>query len=137
MPGGVFKFMTILFQKMDLVSHSGLYLDFKIDCDALRTQDWDCLSYLVSQRFKFQYVHGIPGGGINFERSLRQYRSRDGLYLIADDVLTTGKTMEEHRNFMMKWLEITTNDIVGIVVFSRIETPEWIRPIFKLWEREL
>ena len=31
-----------LFQKVDFISHAGLPLKWKIECDAIKPQEWDC-----------------------------------------------------------------------------------------------
>ena len=48
--------------------------------------------------------------------------------IICDDVLTTGKSMEEVKRGIM-W----NGPIYGVVLFSRIpHTPMWIKPIFQM-----
>ena len=42
-----------LFQCKKFTSHSGLKLDFKIDCDYLSDDDIECIAKLIARRTKF------------------------------------------------------------------------------------
>lgn len=53
-----------LFDPRPFVSHSGLRLPWKIDCDALSDEDLSALARLVARRIRFGAVIGIPRGGI-------------------------------------------------------------------------
>lgn len=108
-----------LFKYGAFTSHSGLHLPDKIDCDALTKADWDTLAAWVARRVGFGKVVGIETGGNKFAEALQQHCSPFGPVLIVDDVLTTGKSMEEAR--------AQYPDAVGAVVFSRTKNiPEWI-----------
>ncbi len=97
---------------------------WKIECDALTDADWDCLAYMVSERMAFSAVEGVPTGGLRFARALEKHAGKGGPLLIADDVLTTGGSMEEHR---------AGREAQGVVAFSRCEeVPRWIVPLFQL-----
>lgn len=120
----------VLFEKKSFVMHSGEKSDFKIECDALTSEDIDTLAYLISKRFEFNGVYGIPTGGIKIAKALKKYVNKTAMdYLIVDDVLTTGTSMKEARNNL-----IHHEPIIGVVLFSRSEhlIPEWIRPIFNM-----
>ena len=117
--------MDNLFVKKEFISHSGKKLDFKIECDALTYKDIETLAYIISKRFIFSEVFGVPNGGIRIANALKKYRSEDNPYLIVDDVLTTGKSMEDYRRLIMR-------DTIGVVLFSRGKCPSWITPIFKM-----
>jgi hypothetical protein len=121
--------MAQLFVNDPFVSHSGLALPFKIDCDALSREDLATLAGIVSGRLRFRHVHGVPRGGLRFAAALAPYITEDGASLIVDDVLTTGASMEAAR-VDLSWC----NEIVGIVIFARGPCPSWVTPIFSLCE---
>jgi hypothetical protein len=117
-----------LFVNESIVSHVGLNLPFKIECDALGDEDIRTIADIVTRRFIFGKVHGIPRGGIRLAEALRRFRSPDSkTTLIVDDVLTTAMSMEEARR------EIGPNSI-GVVIFARGKCPAWIYPVFQLGE---
>jgi hypoxanthine phosphoribosyltransferase len=118
-----------LFEKKKWTMHSGDTSDFKIECDALTSDDWDTIAYLIAKHFSFSNVVGIPRGGIALERSLKKYKKSLGPLLIVDDVLTTGTSMEEMKD---TYLERYNNNIIGVVVFARGKCPNWITPIFSM-----
>ena len=96
--------MTNLFAYGDFISHAGKPLKWKIECDALTTNDWDCLAHMVMERQKtpFSTVVGIPRGGVPFANALSKYATGDESHqpMIVDDIFTTGKSfidyMKEH-----------------------------------------
>ena len=130
------KMRTTLFEKKNFIMHSGEKSNFKIECDALTDGDIETLAYLISKRFKFAGVYGIPTGGLRLAKVLNKYIDEFGdYYLIVDDVLTTGTSMEEARKKLMRH-----EPIIGVVLFSRSKSPikKWIRPMFnmsKWWQR--
>ena len=86
-----------LFIKEDFISHAGLPLTWKVECDALTEKDYEALAKIVSEKLTFCDVKGIPRGGIPFEKALKKYctyNESDPL-LICDDVYTTGTSMRE------------------------------------------
>lgn len=118
-----------LFGLTNFASHSGIPLKWKIDCDALTDEDIETLAFIISEQFKFRSVYGVPTGGTRLAKALEKYCSKEALSsLLIDDVLTTGKTMEEAR----KSLNATYTHCV--VIFARGECPEWVTPIFTLTE---
>ena len=113
-----------MFEKKDFISHAGLFLRWKIDCDTLTKEDYECLAYIIGEKFLFSSVYGVPRGGIKFAEALKPYCSEFGPRLVVDDVLTTGTSMIEAKE--------NENDI-GIVIFSRAGVvPYWITPIFRM-----
>ena len=36
-----------LFTSGDFISHAGLPLKWKIECDAIRPEEWDCLAQMI------------------------------------------------------------------------------------------
>lgn len=122
-----------LFEKVNFTSHSGKQLDWKIECDALTDEDWECIAYIISKRFKFGRIRGIPNGGLKLASALEKYCDEIAcktVILIVDDVLTTGSSMEEVRNEEIKNIK-GVRIIEGIVLFARGKCPDWITPIFQ------
>lgn len=119
----------MLFKSGNFTSHSGLELSWKIDCDALTDDDLATLAIVVSQTLAFKDVHGVPTGGLRFAEALRRYIKDDDRLptLIVDDVLTTGKSMED-----MKKSLGCAGEICGVVIFARpgAKVPPWIEPLF-------
>lgn len=115
-----------LFVKQDWVMHSGGTAHYKIDCDALTDNDVKTIAFIISQKGKFSEVYGVPRGGTRLQHALEKYRTPGGIRLIVDDVLTTGRSMEEARQ-TKDW-----PDAVGVVIFARNMCPDWIKPIFQM-----
>ena len=111
----------MLFEYGSFVLHSGSTTTWRINCDILTEQDWDCIANIVMEQVPyFGEVEGVPTGGLHFAQALRPYIS-EGPLLIVDDVLTTGKSMEQHRG---------QRDAIGVVLFARGLTPSWVTTIF-------
>lgn len=118
--------MGNLFQLGNFKSHSGESLPWKIDCDGLTEKDWGCLAQMIFDRVeRFSEVEGVPKGGLALASVLHLYRYVPGGLLIVDDVLTTGGSMEQHRN---------GRDAIGAVVFARGPCPSWVTPLFQMGE---
>ena len=112
-------------------SHSGLELDFKIDCDYLTDSDIECIAKLIAKRTAFGHVYGIPRGGMRLEKALKPYHNDNvSTVLVVDDVLTTGQSMEGIRVFF----EEHGFDVIGWVIFARKTPPEWVNAVFTLNE---
>ena len=91
--------MIDLFQKIDFKSHSGLDLSWKIEMDALSDNEWKCIAHMIMGLSQpFQAVIGIPRGGLKLGGYLHEYSTQNPAdpYLIVDDVMTTGGSMEEY-----------------------------------------
>jgi orotate phosphoribosyltransferase len=120
-----------LFVKQNIKLHSGEQSDFKIECDALTNEDWECLAFLISKKCKFQYVVGVPNGGNVLADKLQEYAVNSNArlpLLIVDDVLTTGNSMEDFK-FEMQSMH---RYIIGFVIFSRGKLPNWINALFQM-----
>lgn len=121
-----------LFQQGDFHLHSGMNTKWKVDCDYLISDDWNTLTDIAVeklQKVSFIAVHGIPSGGILLANRLSYhitYNSNHTL-LIVDDVLTTGKSMEEARE---RWI-FKYQKIIGLVVFARGPCPDWVTSIWQ------
>ena len=115
-----------LFEKRRWIMHSGGQAEFKIECDSLTDEDLETLAYIVAQKGKISKVHGVPRGGIRFQRALEKHIQPGGVSLIVDDVLTTGKSMTEAK------AKLGWSDAIGIVIFARGTCPNWIQPIFDM-----
>ena len=116
-----------LFQEGNFISHAGHELNWKIECDALTDEDWDCLARIIHERTRFGSVYGIPRGGVKLALALEKYITPGvPLRLVVDDVYTTGKSMRE----------VMTGNDLGFVVFARrrieFDPQKYIRAIFTM-----
>ena len=118
----------MLFRDGGFISHAGVPLSWKIECDELTDDDWACIAARVARVTRFNRVIGVPSGGLAFARALEPY-AKDDRYsptLIVDDVLTTGASMWKiHR-------ELGFSDTKGVVLFARGRCPDWVKPVFQL-----
>lgn len=113
-----------LFKVGEFTSAAGLRLPWKVDCDALTDEDWQGVAVMVSTRFTFGLVEGVPTGGNKFAKAMEQYiNGWSTELLIVDDVLTTGQSMERHR---------AGREAFGIVLFARGICPNWVLPVWSL-----
>jgi hypothetical protein len=96
--------MTNLFQhcpRNPFKRASGSMSDWKIECEALTANDWEALAVMaVALLPPFGRVAGVPRGGVPFADALRRYTDPNSwsVVLIAEDVVTTGASMERVRN---------------------------------------
>jgi orotate phosphoribosyltransferase len=113
-----------LFQTGNFILHSGEQSHFKIECDSLIYDDWETLARMISYKYAFSAVEGVPRGGIPLANALQKYCDHEYLYptLIVDDVLTSGNSMEQQRN--------GRNGVYGVVVFARGRCPSWVDAIW-------
>jgi hypothetical protein len=119
-----------LFKFGSFKSAGGLQLDWKIECDALTPEDWECLARIALPNIGlFSNVISPGGAGQKFADALDQFKSHEGgPLLIADDVWTTGKSVvglaERTVGLQGYWK--------GVVVFAR--TPPWpeVKALFNL-----
>ena len=89
-----------LFTSGDFTSHAGLPLKWKIECDAIRPEEWETLAQMIMEyeTMPFREVSGIPTGGMALASALDKYKSpnADDFVLVVDDVWTTGMSMKDH-----------------------------------------
>lgn len=118
----------IMFVDNTFISHSGLELKWKIECDHLTDEDLETLAKLIADKFKFRCVVSIPSGGDRFSLKLIKYTTLNlsDPILIVDDVLTTGKSMNKYKSFYRN------ENVIGVVIFARRKCPRWVFPIFTL-----
>ncbi len=122
--------MNNLFQHKKFTLHSGGVSNFKIECDAITEEDYKTLAKIISKKYKFKEVYGVPRGGVPFENALKEFKSNDNNnLLIFDDVLTTGNSMQEAK---IKFQDKQYDNVFGVVVFSRGDSPNWIKCVFQL-----
>jgi hypothetical protein len=119
------------------VSHSGIPLDYKIECEHFTDEDWECLARIIATKtgWVFGEVCGVPRGGTELARKLMPFRNAGSRnILIVDDVYTTGRSMEEaKRQLLSPPRSDGIRRAIGVVVFSRSQVvPNWIWPIFQL-----
>lgn len=132
-------------------SHSGFQLPFKIDCeDGLHDGDWEAIASIIAWKFAFRSVYGIPKGGVKLARALDKYVTPGYPVLIVDDVLTTGKSMEEARARLgfipaecskdcdtpdCPYIHLPIEQpVIGVVVFARGPCPNWVWPLLTVNE---
>ena len=86
-----------LFKKISFISHAGLPLNWKIECDALSEDDWKGIARMIMdyETRPFGSVEGIPRGGIPLANALQEYAT-EGRPMIVDDVYTTGASFNEY-----------------------------------------
>lgn len=129
-----------LFQLGEFILHSGQRSRIKINCDALTDEDWKTLAFMLAERLPaYGNVYGIPSGGIKLANALKEHAVHQVQIdqfprLIVDDVLTSGKSMEEWKAVMEAGDYSLKTPIIGAVVFSRTtKVPSWITPLFTIW----
>ena len=124
-----------LFQSQNFKSHSGLDLNWKIECDALSDPEWFTISKMIMERTPpFREAVGIPRGGVKLGDLLNEHATgneKDPI-CIVDDVLTTGKSM----NYFLNQYQRNRKPFmaIGWVVFARVQTPDWVRALFQMPE---
>ena len=122
---------THLFVEEDFTGHSGGQLHWKIEMDALDDAEWKCIARMIMEyeTRPFQAAIGIPRGGLALSSYLNEYSTQnpEDPYLIVDDVLTTGGSMDEFKEEHFK-----DKKVVGWVVFSRNRPPDWVNVLFQM-----
>ena len=123
-----------MFKFKPFKSHAGKSLCWKIEFDDLSQDDIDCLADVISTTHSYRNVEHPPTKSanlINLVGKLALHISLDGDYdyLIVDDVLTTGKSMED---IYIHLAENHGKRIKGVVIFARSDCPHWIEPVFQL-----
>ena len=123
-----------LFQKVDFKSHAGLDLSWKIEMDALSENEWKCIAHMITELSQpFRAAIGIPRGGLKLSGYLNEHgtQKESDPYLIVDDVMTTGGSME-----VFKKEHFNDKYVIGWVVFARSKVPIWCDALFRMPYRE-
>ena len=123
-----------LFVEEDFIGHSGGELHWKIECDAIFPNEWKCIARMIMEHEKrpFCAAIGIPRGGVELGRHLNEYATGNhdkDPYLICDDVLTTGGSMNEYKDkYFSKY------DCFGWVIWNRgkFENIDWVKSLFTM-----
>ena len=119
---------------MNFISHAGLPMTWKIECDAISPDEWNCLARMIRENEpqNWQKAVGIPRGGCPLGEALDEYStgvSTDPV-LIADDVYTTGMSQKVFKEEHYK--DIAT---IQWVVFSREPTVGKVKALFTMPNR--
>ncbi len=119
-----------LFQWGAFTSASGKPLQWKIECDALTDEDWQCIANIGMYVLPpFGGVAYVPTGGAKLARAFKPYcMLGTDRWLVVDDVWTTGKSMWDH----VETMNIT--DWVGFVAFSRGPMPNNVKCFMRTTE---
>ena len=125
---------THLFVEEDFTGHSGGQLHWKIEMDALDGAEWKCIARMIMEHETrpFQAAIGIPRGGLTLSSYLNEYSTQnpEDPYLIVDDVLTTGGSMNFFAEQYFRNRE--PNEYFGWVVFARKKPATWIKTLFQM-----
>lgn len=119
-----------LFQLRPLRLHAGAQSSWKIEADSLTQEDLECVAMLIGRTMTFGRVVGIPNGGLRLEKILHPFVQPVSDILIVDDVLTTGRSMEEMKEFLRR--AEPNVPVMGAVVFARGLIPDWVTAVFQL-----
>jgi orotate phosphoribosyltransferase-like protein len=120
-----------LFEVGDFISHAGLPLAWKIECDAIRPEWWNGLARMIMdyQTEPFSKVVGIPRGGLPLQSAMEKYVTPgDHPWLVVDDVYTTGTSFREFCT------DVKTMHAYKWVIFARKPIPEkdGVRALFTM-----
>jgi len=129
-----------LFQLKKTKLNSGKVSEFKIECDALTDEDWNCIAFLLSEKLpNFKRTIGVPKGGNILAEKMAEYATdKDSLpTLICDDVLTTGGSMRRFKTILETTesygdARYTGDKFIGAVAFLRGKCPQWITPLLRM-----
>lgn len=120
-----------LFQTGQWTLHSGQTSDFKINCDALATDDIRTIGYRLHQLIApYRYALGVPQGGLKLAEMMNEWKTGkpEDPVLICDDVYTTGGSLSDFR-------EHVASGAIAVVIFARTPPPEWITPLFTMTQK--
>lgn len=121
--------MSNLFIPGEFLSHSGIKLPYKIECDSLTDEEIDIFANIIAhhyQRWLFSKVIGIPRGGLRLAKALRnKVNIVEGspIRLVVDDVYTTGRSLFEQG---------CPSVYPGAVMFARAPVPKGIFAVCQL-----
>lgn len=120
-----------LFQCGSFRLASGAASAWKIECDALSKDDWEGIARMAFEVLPpFGSVLGVPRGGVPFAAALSKYATGNAnqALLIAEDVVTSGKSIENYRRSLPREPEA---GVWGVCLFARgAFVPKWVVPLF-------
>jgi len=129
-----------LFDDEEFISHAGLKLGWKIEMDALYTDDWRCLAKMIMEyeNRPFRKAVGIPRGGVRLGEMLDKHSTGnpDDPVLIVDDVYTTGTSFREfiEENYpddnVICWT-VFARDVISGNINALFQMPSTMRPKLK------
>lgn len=113
-----------LFKSGDFILPTGERTDWVINCDSLTDEDMQTLARIAADLLPpFGAVIPVMRNGPRFAQALTRYTQEGGRLLIAEDVVTTGNSMEEIRD---------GRDCLGIAIFARRPPPVWITALWTM-----
>ncbi len=122
-------------------SHSGIQLPWKLNLDCLTDSTLEALAKLLQSKFVFSEVFAVPSdehlprtpAGPRLVCIIKRLCTFDERYppLIVDDVLTTGKSMEDFREVVMR---NRSGIPIGFVIVARGQVPNWVWPFLTVNE---
>jgi len=129
-----YRTSAMLFEEGEFVSHAGLKLPWKIECDAIKPEEWSTLAKMIRDYEPQQWrkAVGIPRGGMALGEALNKYSTDNpnDPVLIADDVYTTGTSFKE---FIEK--KYPKSATLQWCVFARQPTASKVKALFTMPER--
>ena len=129
-----------LFDDEEFTSHAGLKLGWKIEMDALYTDDWRCLAKMIMEyeNRPFREAVGIPRGGVRLGQMLNEYATGnpDDPVLIVDDVYTTGTSFrefiaEQYPDEKVICWTVFARDVISGNINALFQMPSSMRPKLK------
>ena len=124
-----------LIERGDFKLHSGYVSSWRINAEALDEATLEAIvQTAVGVLRPFGRVVGIPRGGIRIAEVFKRYVQSDDYphrTLIVDDVLTSGRSMEQERKSRLQSRIQTQPTVEGFVLFARTQDlPIWVRAFF-------
>lgn len=125
------RLRPVIFQVGSFTLASGAKSNWKIECGSLTKADWAGLAAMAAEILPpFREVRGVPRGGVPFADALRRYVTQ-GPVLVAEDVVTTGGSMERFAAAECgNWPG--SPERIGVCVFARGPVPDWVTPLFRM-----
>lgn len=113
---------------------SGVILPWKLNLDTLNATDIDALACIINDHVTFSSVV-LPRTSSAFLRdlaeTLRSFKMwQNKPVMLLDDVWTTGATL----NKLYAACYTPTQQVVGVVIFARGATPDWVWSVFRTYE---
>ena len=125
-----------LFEAGEFVPYLGGSVGFGINADALSDESITTIAEFIASRTEFGIVegltkHGCRRTGCMLADALEKYAVWEAPFnvLIVDDVLDTGASMEKAKAAQPS--QVHPDDVVGWVIFARIEPPPWVNAVFQ------